>query len=75
MDWNAAARFDKLFVKLFLDERRTLISIVLDASASMALEKEKWAAAQNMALLTAYLALRGGDTVRLLALNADGILE
>lgn len=75
VDWNAAARFDKLFVKLFLDERRTLISIILDASASMALEKEKWAAAQNMALLTAYLALRGGDTVRLIALNADGVLE
>ena len=75
VDWNAAARFDKLFVKLFLDERRTCVSVVLDASASMALEEDKWAAAQNTALLTVYLALRGGDTVRLTALGAGGILE
>lgn len=35
IDWNAYARFEKLFIKLYMEERETNISILLDSSASM----------------------------------------
>ena len=42
LDWNAYARFDKLFLKLFMEEQESLVTVLLDASASMA---AKWASA------------------------------
>lgn len=35
IDWNVYARFDRLFVKLFLEEEDLALHIALDASASM----------------------------------------
>ena len=36
IDWNLYSRFEKHFVKLFVDERQMLIQIFMDCSASMA---------------------------------------
>ena len=71
LDWNAYARFDRLFLKLFMEEQETQVNILLDASASMA-ERGKWEMAQGLAQLFGYLALRGGDRVTLYALGGDG---
>jgi uncharacterized protein (DUF58 family) len=54
IDWNAFARFDRLFIRLFLDERDTLATVWLDASASMA---EKADTARQLAASICYLAL------------------
>ncbi|MDP4178692.1 MAG: DUF58 domain-containing protein, partial [Bacillota bacterium] len=35
VDWNAYGRFDRLFVKLFMEEREALINIFIDSSKSM----------------------------------------
>jgi uncharacterized protein (DUF58 family) len=35
IDWNAYARFERLFVKLYMEEREAYITVFLDASASM----------------------------------------
>ena len=35
IDWNAFARFDKLYLKLYLDERQCHTRIYIDASRSM----------------------------------------
>ena len=35
IDWNAYARFDKLYQKLYLDERQMHTRIYIDASRSM----------------------------------------
>jgi len=35
IDWNVYARFDRLFIKLFLEEEDLALHIALDASASM----------------------------------------
>lgn len=35
IDWNAYGRFDRLFVKLFMEEREALINIFIDTSKSM----------------------------------------
>jgi hypothetical protein len=35
IDWNAYARFDKLFLKMFLEEEDLDLTLLIDASASM----------------------------------------
>lgn len=58
LDWNAYARFDRLFLKLFMEEQESLVTVLLDASASMGV---KWASARSAAEAVGYLALTGGD--------------
>ena len=70
LDWNAYARFDKLFLKLFMEEQETQVHILLDASASMGMDG-KWETARDLAQLLCYLALRGGDRVTLYALQGE----
>ena len=73
LDWNAYARFDKLFLKQFLEEQEASIHIIVDASASMAFgEPTKWETAVNLAQILCYLALIGNDRVTLYALQGDG---
>ena len=62
VDWNAYARFDRLFLKLFMEEQETTVHILLDCSASMDFgEPSKWEMAQGLAQLLCYMAIRGGD--------------
>ena len=68
LDWNAFARFDKLFLKLFMEEQESQVTILLDASASM---EAKWKAARAAAEAVGYLALTGGDRLSLQCLK-DG---
>ena len=68
LDWNAYARFDRLFLKLFMEEQESLVTIMLDASASM---EAKWASARAAAEAVGYLALTGGDRLCLQILK-DG---
>ena len=68
LDWNAYARFDRLFLKLFMEEQESQVTILLDASASM---EAKWKSAQAAAEALGYLALRGGDRLCLQCLK-DG---
>ena len=66
LDWNAYARFDKLFLKLFMEEQESLVTVLLDASASMA---AKWASARCAAEAVGYLALTGGDRLNIQVLK------
>ena len=59
IDWNAYARFDRLFLKLFTEERETILTVVLDASRSMA-QDGKWETAVMAAEALVYLTLSGG---------------
>ena len=72
IDWNAYARFDKLFLKLFMEEQEAMITVFVDGSASMA---EKWPAARGMAEAFSYAALSGGDRVRVAVAAPDGPLS
>ena len=70
LDWNAYARFDKLFLKQFMEEQEASIHIIVDASASMAFgEPTKWETTVNLAQILCYLALVGNDRVTLCALH------
>ena len=70
IDWNAFARFDRLFLKLFMDEKEQQVNLLVDASASMGFGK--WEAACQLAEALGYLCLRGGDRVQVFALGQEG---
>lgn len=72
VDWNAYARFDRLYLKLFMEEQETNVHILLDCSASMDFgEPSKWEAAQSLAQLLCYMAIRGGDRAVIVAMSDD----
>ena len=72
VDWNAYARFDRLFLKLFMEEQETTVHILLDCSASMDFgEPSKWEMAQGLAQLLCYMAIRGGDRAVIIALGEE----
>ena len=66
LDWNAYARFDRLFLKLFMEEQESLVTVLVDASASMG---AKWEAARAAAETMGYLALTGGDRLTVYCLK------
>lgn len=60
IDWNVFSRFDKLYLKLFLDERQMHHRIYIDASKSMENKKEY---ALKLAVAFSYLAIKAMDKV------------
>lgn len=67
LDWNAYARFDRLLVKLYQEERDQTISLLVDRSASMA--GPKLELARRLAAALAYIGLGGYDRVGVAALG------
>ncbi|NLU49436.1 MAG: DUF58 domain-containing protein [Syntrophomonadaceae bacterium] len=68
IDWNAYARTEKLFLKLFMEEQDLLLTIFLDLSQSMGWgEPAKERLARQLAGAFAYLALAGFDRVAVAA--------
>lgn len=64
IDWNAYGRFNKLFVKLFMEEREALINIFIDSSKSMDFgENKKSIIALKIAAVVSYLGLNNLDRV------------
>ena len=64
IDWNAYARFDKLYQKLYLDERQMHTKIYIDASRSMEYGNAgKAEQALRLAATIAYLSLSEMDKV------------
>jgi uncharacterized protein (DUF58 family) len=64
IDWNAFARLERLFLKLFVAEEDITVHILLDSSASMAWgEPQKWAYACRLAGALGYVTLVGLDRV------------
>ncbi len=64
IDWNAYGRFDRLFLRLFMEEREALLNIYFDCSKSMDFgDKSKAAMALRVAGVLTYLALNNLDRV------------
>ena len=73
LDWNAFGRLDTLLVRGFTAEREVAFHLLLDASASMSVPGEdKLAAARELAMALAFIALAANETVRTTVLLADG---
>ncbi|WIV11507.1 DUF58 domain-containing protein [Proteiniborus sp. MB09-C3] len=66
IDWNAYGRFQKLFIKLFMEEREANINIFIDASKSMDFgNPKKSTLAKQLALVFGYLSLANMDRVNI----------
>jgi uncharacterized protein (DUF58 family) len=73
VDWNAFGRFEKLFVKLFIEEREAPVNIFLDTSKSMDWgEPNKTVASRRLAAALSYISLANYDRVYL-ACVSDGL--
>ncbi len=76
IDWNAYARFDKLYQKLYLDERQMHTRIYIDASRSMAYGKGKKAEqALKIAAAIAYLSVCEMDKVSVYVIRGNELHE
>lgn len=74
IDWNAYGRFDKLFVKLFMEEREALVNIFIDCSKSMDYgEQHKGTCALKLAAVLGYLALNNLDRVCINRVAGDNL--
>ena len=72
IDWNAYARFDKLYEKLYFDERQMHTRIYIDASRSMAHgSDDKAEAAIRLAAAFAYLSISEMDKVSIYAIRGN----
>ncbi|MGN0812288.1 MAG: DUF58 domain-containing protein [Candidatus Coproplasma sp.] len=72
IDWNAYARFEKLYTKLFLDERQMHTRIYIDASRSMGFGKgKKDEQALRVAAAFAYLSVCQMDKVSVFTVHGD----
>lgn len=70
IDWNIFSRFEKLFLKLFLDERQMHIKIYIDCSRSMDFgTNNKGVSALRLAVCLAYLSISSLDKVSIYALR------
>ena len=72
IDWNAYARLERLFLRLYRAEENLTVSLVLDTSRSMAWGgPSKFDLARRVAGALAYLALVRDDRVRVGSLGED----
>lgn len=74
IDWNAYARFDKLYQKLYLDERQMHTRIYVDTSRSMEYGRaDKAEQALRLAATIAYISLSEMDKVSIYAVKDDTV--
>ena len=72
IDWNAYARLERLFLRLYRAEENLAVSLLLDTSRSMAWgQPPKFDLARQVAGALAYIALVRDDQVRVAALGED----
>ena len=64
VDWNTAARLDKLFVKLFVEEEDLYLALLIDTSKSMEYGRpQKLSHAAQIAAAIGYIGLSNYDRV------------
>ena len=76
IDWNAYARFETLYLKLYLDERQLHTKIYIDVSQSMAFgDGKKAETALQIAATLAYLSVTELDRVSIFAIRDSEVTE
>lgn len=72
IDWNLYSRFEKHFIKLFVDERQMHIQVFLDCSASMAkINPAKAEYAMRVAAAMGFLAVHNMDKLSIKLMKGD----
>ncbi len=66
MDWNVYARLDKLYIRQYMEEKETVVSVLIDTSASMDYgARSKADLARDLAAAVSFLALNNMDRLLL----------
>lgn len=74
IDWNAYGRFDRLFVKLFMEEKEGIFRIFVDGSKSMDFgEQSKAVCAQRIAAALSYCVLENSDRLILSIMQGNSL--
>src|SRR5438046_4059561 len=75
IDWNAYARLERLFVRLYRAEEDLALTVLLDTSASMAWGSPTTKArlAAQLAGALAFIALQSGDRVEITTCRDAGV--
>ena len=71
IDWNLAGRFNKLYIKRFIDEKQGRNRIYLDQSASMGFDEQKGWTALRLAAALGYLSVSNMDCVSYCLLSGE----
>lgn len=71
IDWNVYARTKKHFIKRFLDEQELYVTIYLDCSKSMGLDKNKWKMAKMLVATLAYTGLSSNDRISIIPISRN----
>ncbi|MDE7464453.1 MAG: DUF58 domain-containing protein, partial [Clostridiales bacterium] len=72
IDWNLYSRFEKYFIKLFVDDRQMHIRTFLDCSASMQkANNEKAVYAMRVAAALSFLAVQNMDRTSIMLIKGD----
>ncbi|MCH5162954.1 MAG: DUF58 domain-containing protein [Clostridiales bacterium] len=72
IDWNLYSRFEKYFIKLFVDDRQMHIQTFLDCSASMQkANNEKAVFAMRVAAALSFLAVQNMDKTSIMLVKGD----
>ena len=75
IDWNAYGKFDKFFIKIFMEEREGIFNLFIENSKSMdSGENNKKETALKIVAALSYIALNNLDRVNIATMN-DGLLE
>ncbi len=75
IDWNAYARFEHLYLKQYLDERRLNTKIYIDASKSIGFTKSKAIKALQVAAAFAYLSIISMDKVSIYYIQDNKVYD
>lgn len=71
IDWNAYGRLDRLFVKLFMQEKEGMYTVLIDNSSSMKFgSPSKAVMASRLAGALGYMAMQSLDRVRLVTVQS-----
>lgn len=71
IDWSSFARLDKLFTKLYHEERQISVNIFLDKSISMEIYDEKAIYSKQLAASIAYIAMKNSERINLYTFSQD----
>ena len=71
IDWNGYARFDRIFVKLFMEEKQADINLFIDKSNSMGEHEDKLYYAKMLAASIGYISLKNTDRVNMMLFNSQ----
>lgn len=63
VDWNVTARSARPVLRVFLNARASPLAVVLDASASIRSDADKWGLARELTTLFSLMAVRDADAV------------